>query len=386
MSTKKVKFPELSKAEFRKILALPQRNEKPLRVVLDTDFNNEVDYYFALSWLILQEKHPSPNLNKIKLEAIHIAPFSFKSRLDKLLKAYAIYLLPPSQIKPKQQKILDASIGQIKAILALGITPLDLAKDPHLNGGINGGIEGSYKGVLTMCDVMDYSSSKKVFKGATRFMKNASDPVASDAAENLIQLALSASPEDPIYVIAIACATNISSALLINPKILPNIVIVWDAGYPTNMNKKTNNSLNLDEDIFASQLLFSSGVPLVYVPGFYIAQQLSMSKPDLENCYSKAGEIGKLLINRYMNNPLFSFHGINPDDLFGRSWVIWDLANVAWLLNPNSVGSDLVKAPILTKNKKWKKNPKGHLIREANAISVNSIFPDFARQLIKYYG
>jgi len=103
MSTKKVKFPELSKAEFRKILALPQRNEKPLRVVLDTDFNNEVDDYFALSWLILQEKHPSPNLNKIKLEAIHIAPFSFKSRLDKLLKAYAIYLLPPSQIKPKQQ-------------------------------------------------------------------------------------------------------------------------------------------------------------------------------------------------------------------------------------------------------------------------------------------
>jgi hypothetical protein len=82
MSTKKVKFPELSKAEFRKILALPQRNEKPLRVVLDTDFNNEVDDYFALSWLILQEKYPSPNLNKIKLEAIHIAPFSFKSRLD----------------------------------------------------------------------------------------------------------------------------------------------------------------------------------------------------------------------------------------------------------------------------------------------------------------
>jgi purine nucleosidase len=169
------------------------------------------------------------------------------------------------------------------------------------------------------------------------------------------------------------------------PKILPNIVIVWDAGYPTNIYKKTNNSLNLDEDLFASQLLFSSGVPLVYVPGFYIAQQLSLSKPDLENCYSRAGDVGKLLIKRYMNNPLFSFYGINPEKLFGRSWVIWDLANVAWLLNPESVSSDLVKAPILTKNKKWEKNPNGHLIREAYSISVNSIFPVFAKQLMNNY-
>ena len=127
-------------------------------------------------------------------------------------------------------------------------------------------------------------------------------------------------------------------------------------------------------------------MPLVYIPGFYIAQQLGLSKPDLDNCFSNSGDIGRLLIDRYMKNPLFSFHGIDPKNLFGRSWVIWDLANVAWLLNPASVGSELVKAPVLTKSKKWKKNKKGHLMREAYAISVNSIFPDFAKELMKHYG
>jgi hypothetical protein len=190
MITQKLEFPKLSKAAFSKILSLPQRSEKPLRVILDTDFDNEVDDYFALSWLILQEKYPSKNLNKIKLEAIHIAPFSFKTRLNKLLKAYSIFLLPISQRKPKQRQILDSYVGQIKAIIALGMTPLDLAKDPHLNGDIIIGIEKSYKSVLNMCKLMKYPSSKKVFKGATRFMKKAHDPVVSNAARNLVKLAL----------------------------------------------------------------------------------------------------------------------------------------------------------------------------------------------------
>lgn len=382
----KIKFPKLSNKVLKQILTPPATGKKPLQVVLDTDFDNEVDDYFALAWLILQHKYPSENLNRINLKALHIAPFSFKTRLEALVKAYAIYLKPEGARTKKQEETLDGYIGQIQAILALGITPFDLAKDPHLNGGVDAGVEGSYRSVLKMFDLMEFPFRKKVFKGATEFMSGPYKPVESEAAKNLVKLALKASSKNPLYVIAIACATNIASALLIEPKILPNIVVVWDAGYPTNVHRLTNNSLNLDEDLFASQLLFSCGVPLVYIPGFYIAQQLNMSKPDVESCFQRSGKVGKALINRYLNNPLFSFYGIDPNNLFGRNWVIWDLANVAWLLNPGSVGSDLFKSPVLTDEKKWKINPKGHLIREAHSISVNSIFPVFARLLMEYYG
>ena len=377
-----IKFPQLSDKELKHILRPPVKRKSPLRVVVDTDFDNEIDDHFALAWLLLQSLYPSNQLNQVNLEAVYVAPYSFKTRLDSLIKAYEIYLKPLCDRTKKEEKFLAGYEERIKSILNLGITPFQLAKDPHLNGGHDCGVEGSYKSILKLFELMDLSAENKVFKGATHFMRSASQPVKSEAAQHLIELALTASPDDPLYVVSIACATDIASALLMKPEILPNIVVIWDAGFPTNVHHLVNDSLNLDEDLYASQLLFSSGVPLVYIPGFYIAQQLNMSLPDVKNWFKESGQVGHALYNRYIHNPLFSFYGIDPTHLFGRNWVIWDIANVAWLLNPDSVTSDLVKSPTLTEEKKWQANPNGHWIREAYQISVNAIFPNFARQLM----
>ncbi|NET47997.1 MAG: hypothetical protein F6K09_04565 [Merismopedia sp. SIO2A8] len=269
----------------------------------------------------------------------------------------------------------------------MGITQNKLEENRHLNGDNEGGIDESYNNILQLCQKMDFDTNNKVLKGARKFMESPSDPEESKAAEHFVELALTASPEEPLYVIVIGAPTNIASALLMKPEILPNIVVIWDAGYPTNVHHLVNHSLNLEQDLYASQLLFSSGVPLVYIPGFYIAQQLNMSLSNVRDWFGKSGEVGNFLCERYIDNPLFDFYGIpkpkNLSDLcwVGRSWVIWDIANVAWLLNPSSVSSDLVKSPILTNEKKWLANPNGHWIREAHQISVNAIFPEFARQL-----
>lgn len=376
-----VQFPQLFDDEFKQILIPPTAKKKPLRVVMDTDFNNEVDDYFALAWLLLQQLSPSEQLNRVNLEAVYVAPYSFKARLDKLIAAYQIYEMPVDERTEQQKAIVSGYEERITSILALGTTPYELAENDHLNGSNKGGIEESYNSILKLFDLMGIPADNKVFKGATHFMPGPCQPVESKAARHLVDLALTASPEEPLYIVAIAAPTNIASALLMKPEILPNIVVIWDAGYPTNFRNLVNNSLNLEEDLYASQLLFSSGVPLVYIPGFYIAQQLNMSLPDVENWFKESRKVGQFLYERYLNNPLFAFDGIDGKDLFGRNWVIWDLANVAWLLNPDSVPSDLVKSPILTDEKKWQANPDGHWIREANQISVNAIFPEFARQL-----
>ncbi|NER46038.1 MAG: hypothetical protein F6J92_04985 [Symploca sp. SIO1A3] len=382
-----VEFPQLSDDELTRILIPPTTDKNRLRVVIDTDFNNEVDDYFALAWLLLQQLSPSGELNKIDLEAVYVAPYSFKARLDKLIKAYEIYLMPLNARTEQQKAFLSGYETRIKSIDALGITPCQLEENPHLNGSNEGGIDGSYCSILDLCQKMGFDTTNKVFKGATHFMPSPSEGVESDAAKHLVELASTASPEEPLYVIAIGAPTNVASALLMKPEILPNIVVIWDAGYPTNVHHLVNHSLNLEQDLYASQLLFSSGVPLVYIPGFYIAQQLSMSLSDVKDWFQESGEVGNLLCDRYIHNPLFDFYGIpTPKSLsdpcwLGRSWVIWDIANVAWLLNPSSVPSSLVKSPILTNEKKWQANPNGHWIREAHQISVNAIFPQFVKQL-----
>lgn len=374
-------FPKLTCAEYQRILREPRSAEKPLRVVLDTDLDNEVDDWYALTWLLMQQQRPNMALNTITLEAVTIEPYSFKTRLQALQEAYRIYLIAPAQRTPAEQRYLTPYLGQIEGILALGTNPYDLGSDPHLNGSGDLGVHGSYDSALQIFAEMGEPSAGRVFKGATQFMPGPYEPVFSDAAQRLVELAMSASPEDPLYVIAIACPTNIASALLMKPEIIRNIVVVWDAGYPTNVTTLVNNSLNLDEDLYASQLLFSSGVPLIYMPGFYIAQQLNMSQADMVAYVQPSGAMGELLYQRYMHNPLFTFYGINPDNLFARNWVIWDIANAAWVLSPSSVSSNLVTAPILTDQKMWQPNPVGHLMREAYEISVNAVFPTFARQL-----
>ncbi|NES90766.1 nucleoside hydrolase [Okeania sp. SIO2B9] len=380
-------FPQLSDDDLKRILIPPTAKKKPLRVVMDTDFNNEVDDYFALAWLLLQQLSPSNELNQVNLEAVYVAPFSFEARLNKLIKAYKIDDIDENDRTEQQKAFLSGYQTRIESIKELGITQDDLKDDSHLNGEKNGGIDESYDSILKLFELMGCDAQEKVFKGATHFMRSASEPEQSEAVEHLVELALTASPEEPLYVIAIAAPTNIASAILMNPDILPNIVVIWDAGFPTNVRHLVNGSLNLEQDLYASQLLFNSGVPLVYIPGFYIAQQLNMSLSNLRDWFQESGEVGKFLCDRYMDNPLFDFYGIpKPEGLsdprwIGRSWVIWDIANVAWLLNPGSVPSSLVKSPILTNEKKWEVNPDGHWMREAHQISVNAIFPQFAEQL-----
>jgi purine nucleosidase len=186
-----------------------------------------------------------------------------------------------------------------------------------------------------------------VFRGARQYITNGC-PVRSDAVHHLIALAKTASSAQPIYVMGLACATNLASAILLDPSIRENVVMTWTAGYPTNVTNIQNSSFNLQQDVDAAQVLFSSGVPLVYLPGFYIGQQFTLSLPDVTSWFKDAGPLGKFLYAQYRANPLFKWYGIDPADLTGRIWNIWDVVNGAWLVSPGSVSSDTVATPKLS--------------------------------------
>ena len=100
--------------------------------------------------------------------------------------------------------------------------------------------------------------------------------------------------------------------------------------------------------------------------------------------FENSGRVGKALYQRYMCNPLFKWYGIDPEELFGRIWNIWDLINGAWLLNPSAVASRPVRAPRLSDERLWVPDQDGHWIRENTYTSYNSIFPEFARKLQKF--
>jgi len=68
-----------------------------------------------------------------------------------------------------------------------------------------------------------------VHGGATTWLPAADQPAPSPASADLIARAMEGR-DGPLYVVAIGAPTNVASALLIAPEILPRIVVVWLGG------------------------------------------------------------------------------------------------------------------------------------------------------------
>lgn len=349
-------FPILSDAKRSAMLEPPKG---PVRVVIDTDTANEIDDQYALAWGLLSQ-------DILNIEGVYAEPYSFGIYKDDLLKTRE--LLNKGQEIPEH---LATFPGWVRGVESTGKT----LEDIHFCTPAEG-MEESYQEILRVYDKLGMTA-KKVFRGSTQYLKTYSEPVKSEAAEHLVETALAS--DEPLYVIAIGVVTNVASALLMAPEIASRIVVTWTSGYPTNSHV-FNHSFNMEQDMLGSQLLYDSGVPLVYLPGYYLGAQLRLSLPEMEAYVKGKGAMGDYLYHLYTHNPIYQQRGIQGH--FGRSWVIWDLINFAWLLNPNWVPTKLVPCPSLGDDKYWYQDGKNkHLIREAYEINRDAIFRDFFSKL-----
>ena len=357
-------FPKLSDETMRQRLALPSGK---MRIVIDTDTHNEIDDQYALAWALLSQ-------DRFEIEGVYAEPYSFAHHRAPLLEAYEQIMA--GQVDNEVSVTIVGSYHHwARNLIKLGRNPHELpfAKPDE-------GMALSYDEILKVYDLMDEDATGKVFRGSPGYLPSKNEPIESTAVSHLIERAF-ADDDRPLYVLAIGAVTNIASALLIEPKLVEKIVVVWTSGYPSFSNQSNRTSLNLMQDLAASRILLDSGVPHVYLPGFYLGAQLTLSLPDMERWVKGRGKIGDYLHHLYTHNPIHYQRGI--DDHYGRTWVIWDLINFAWLLNPDWVPSEIVQAPILDDNMYWQQGNDRHLMREAVGINRDAIFRDFFQKLEK---
>ena len=280
--------------------------------VIDTDTYNEIDDQFAIVHALL-----SPE--KLRIEAIYAAPFL-----------------------------------------------------NHRSSSAGDGMEKSYQEILRILERMDVSSKGFVFKGSNAFLLSEAKAVESDAAHDLIARAKKRGQEttEPLYVIALAALTNIASALLIEPAIASNIVVVWLGGNAPYW--PHNNEFNLMQERAATRVVFESGVPLIQVPCMGVTSHLKTTVPELERYLPKNNDVGQFLLER--------FKEYNEDHM-GWSKEIWDLAPGAFLLDESWVPSIISKAPTLADDLSYTQNPNEHDMRLATFIDRDAIFKDLFRKL-----
>ena len=302
-------FPELDEPFRLKQLTPP--NGK-VRMILDTDTYNEVDDQFALAYALL-----SPD--KIELEAIYAAPF----------------------------------------------------KNNHSTSA-GDGMEKSYDEILRLLKFMGKSSDDFVFRGSDRYLENVNTPIHSEAALDLIKKALASSPENPLYVVPVGCITNIASAILIEPKIIENIVVVWLGG--NSLDWPTQREFNLVQDVLAAQVVFNSGVPLVTMPCRPVVSHFHTTIPELKYYLE-----GKNDLADYLYNIVVEYSGGSE----AYSKVIWDVTAIAWLVNPAWIETNIVHSPVLTDQVTFSIDRSRHFMRMATSLNRDAIFRDLFKKLGK---
>jgi purine nucleosidase len=302
-------YPKLDEA-FRLRQMEPPTSK--VRMVLDTDTYNEVDDQFALAYAFLSKE-------KIELEAVYAAPFH-NSRSD---------------------------------------GPAD-------------GMEKSYEEILRLLKMLGKSPEGFAFRGSDQYLEDVKKPIRSEAALDLVKKAMASSPENPLYVVPVGCITNIASAILIEPKIIENIVVVWLGG--NGLNWPHQKEFNLMQDVLAARVVFDSGVPFVTMPCRPVVSHFHTTIPELKYYLE-----GKNELSDYLYNIVVEYSG-------GReaySKVIWDVTAVAWLVNPGWIKTNLVHSPVLTDQVTFSVDHSRHFIRMATELNRDAIFRDLFGKLTK---
>ncbi len=302
-------FPRLSES-FRLNQLQPPTGK--VRMILDTDTYNEVDDQFALAYALL-----SPE--KIKLEAVYAAPF-------------------------KNNRSESAGDG----------------------------MEKSYEEILRLLKFMKKPADGFAFRGSDRYLENVNTPIHSEAALDLIKKAMAGSPDNPLYVVPVGCITNIASAILIEPKIIENIIVVWLGG--NGLDWPHQKEFNLIQDVLAAQVVFNSGVPLVTMPCNPVVSHFHTTIPELKYYLE-----GKNELANYLYNIVVEYSGERE----AYSKVIWDVTAVAWLVNPSWVETNIVHSPVLTDQVTFSVDRSRHFIRMATSLNRDAIFRDLFEKLGK---
>lgn len=309
-------FSEKKKIDYGKLVARLEKPKGKVDVILDTDTYNEIDDQFALAYLIKSE-------DRLNLQAIYAAPFY-----------------------------------------------------NHHSSGPGDGMEKSYYEIMKILDLMGRQEYKEVtYRGSTTYLPGEEEAVDSPAARDLVRRAMERGEDAPLYVVAIGAITNIASAILMEPKIIDRIVVVWLGGNALDWHD--NHEFNLYQDIAAARIIFGCGVPLVQLPCMGVVSAFATTGPELT--YWLKGK--NALCDYLLENT------VNEAELVGQgkcwSRVIWDVTAVAWLLDDQFMFERFEPSPIPEYDNKWGFDKTRHPVKYVYGINRDLLFEDLFDKLSK---
>ena len=313
----------------------------PVDCVVDTDATNEVDDEWAVAWALCRP-------DRLRVRALHACPYEHGPRL----------LSDPGFLTPPDAARLRALLEPWGGPSAVPVVPP---------------AEGVARAAARLRELAGVAGvDVPVVVGSDRWLPDASTPVRSEAAEHLVELAHE-DRDGPLHVLGLGAATTLASALLLDPSVRERVVVAWTSAFPTSW-PRPNASFNLAQDVPAGRVLLESGVPLVYLPGYQVGEELRLTLAESAAHVAPTGPLGAWLDRLWREHPVYG------DATPGASKVLWDLVCVAWLVNPSWLWTELGDAPTLDEDLRWVPGA-GHRCREALDVDRDGVVTDLVRAL-----
>ncbi|MEM6468376.1 MAG: nucleoside hydrolase [Planctomycetota bacterium] len=189
----------------------------------------------------------------------------------------------------------------------------------------------------------------------------------SEAAQAIIKAAKSASPDEKLYVVCLGASTNLASAIKLAPEIAPNIK-AYALGFRFDFEKKfwNKSTFNVRRDLNAADYLLNcKDLDLTILP-INVARALTFKRDATFKKHESMGALGQHLTDKW-----------NARFADSDTWVMWDLALVQAILNPEQATPVKVQTPPENEER---------VVRLYESIDAEAMREDYWRTVLKAYG
>ena len=256
-----------------------EQTSQPIRVIIDADTANEVDDLYAIAWALLE-----PRLEVVGLTSAqwHTNPRT------------------PNDSVGESQRLNE----EILALMGKTAIPVP--------------------------------------EGSNFPMVSEQRPQPSEAAKFIIEQALATPEGEKLSIVILGPCTNIASAILIEPKIIPKLSVNY-LGFWYNVETNTWNKreFNTNNDPNAVNALINTPNLDFRVMTATTSQQLVFEKSVMDKLLKGRGGIGDYLIDRWESYDRFW----QATDKEKTKWVMWDVAILEALAYPELVEEKEVMTP-----------------------------------------
>jgi purine nucleosidase len=270
---------------------------------------------------------------------------------------------------------IDDLYAIVRALVAPEWTVEGLGSTHWRSADSDGGLEQSQRLNERILDLMGLRNRIPHPRGAGRPMPDARTPVDSPAARHIIARAHASPAGDRLLVVALGTATNLASALLLDPTIEEKVVFAFiDGDYRDGT--WAPGIYNWPIDVHAVQVILESKVEYRHMPAPSVSGQMTMRKQDARANLAGHGGVWDFLFERW---------DAHPSSKDRERWTLWDIALVQALLRPAQASASVVPAPRVVSVDEVRQQPDNpRTVTVFHAIDAAAMHQDFWAALEAY--